>query len=122
MAFSTRLNQTVTIYKRAGETSGGTKAERYVPVRTVGAAVRDDSDREHDEHEAELIEDVRHFTLRRQDVPRDGLIGFDGGLYRIRRTDDGDHRTRRIRVTAYRVTPRATIAQDEVLEDGEVRI
>lgn len=122
MDFSGRLCQPVTIYRRAGETSGGTQAERYLPIRETGAAVRDESEREHDEHEAAATEHVLFFTLRRQEIPTDGLIGFDGGLYRIRRIDQGDRRGRRIRVTAFRVTPRATIRQSEVTEPGEVRI
>lgn len=122
MDFSGRLNQPVVIYKRAGVSAGGTKAERYLPIRQTGAYVREESEREHDAHEAAMIEHVLYFTLRVQDVPEDGLIGFSGGLYRVRRIDRGDYRGKRMRVTAYRVKARATIAQDEVLEDGEVRI
>lgn len=122
MDFSGRLGQPVTIYKRAGESAGGTKAERYLPVRKTGAYVREESEKEHDEHEAAMTEHVLYFTLRVQDVPDDGLIGFNGGLYRVKRIDRGDYRGRRMRVTAFMVKPRATIAQSEVLEDGEVRI
>lgn len=122
MEFSGRLSQPVTIYKRAGVSAGGTKAERYLPLRETGAYVRDESTREHDEHEAALTEHVLYFTLRVQDVPSDGLIGWNGGYYRVKRVDRGDYRGRRMRVSAYRVEPRATIAQDEVLEDGEVRV
>lgn len=122
MDFSGRLSQKVTIYKRAGESAGGTKAERYLPIRETGAYVREESEKEHDEHEAAMTEHVLYFTLRVQDVPDDGLIGFNGGLYRVKRIDRGDYRSRRMRVTAFMAKPRATIAQSEVRESGEVRI
>lgn len=122
MVFSGRLCQQVTIYRRVGESCGGTQGESYLPLRVTGAAVRDESSREWDEREAAEIEHVLTFTLRAQAIPTDGLIGFRGGLYRIRRIDSGDFRGRRIRVTAYRVTPRATLSQGEVREPGEIRI
>ncbi len=122
MAFSGRLSQPVTLYRRAGESRGGTTQERYIPYRETGAAVRDESEREHDEHEAAAIEHGVYFTLRAQDLPTDGLIGWGGRFFRVRRIDRGDYRGRRMRVTAYEVRPRATIRQSEVDANGEIRI
>ena len=114
-----RLDQSVKIYARAGASRGGKEAERYRLLYQTSAGVRDESDAEFDENERAQIEHVRRFTMRRRSIPKDGLIVWRGDVYRIRRTDDLDGRSRRIRVTACRVEPRASLAAAQIGEGGE---
>lgn len=122
MAFARRLRESVIIYERVGKSAGGKAPDEYRPLRTTGAAVRDESMHEYEAAEAADVEHVLVFTLRGQSIPSDGLIGWRGQLYRIRRIDQGDYAGRFMRVTAYNVKPRATLGHDEVSADGSVRI